>query len=496
MNYLLRAVLIAIALFDAASNGLCADEIPTAIVDWKAAAGNRFMGLGVQWDPYEYPPSEPEWKLTLARLDFMKPAFFRVMWRASAYWLGFDAGGQPQYVWGSGESQAQERLKPLLAILDYAQSRNIDVMLGEWDPPRGLAGPQDPRWARMIADFVKYLTAQKKYTVIRYYNFFNEPNGNWMWPQGKVDYEGWATGMRLLRKEFDARGLQALPIAGPDNSGNWEWVDRCAADLREQIGFWEMHWYVKDRELLDGDVEKLLREKREVLVRNDPQFASKNLYLGEAGIIQGRVNGDQQPRVKDYDYGVLMADLVAQVAGAGWMGASAWDLDDALHVVNGREHPVVPNDLTLKIWGFWNTQGRAMGHPEDEAIRPWFYTWSLMSRLFPKGSRVAAVKESGFPGGLRIMAAAPAQNAASGSHADASGVSVMVVNEATEARTVSVRFPGWSGKKLVRYDYFERDRPVDREGFPVPQKKMLKVDGKKSVLVELPARGVVFLNSR
>ena len=29
-----------------------------------------------------------------------------------------------------------------------------------------------------------------------------------------------------------------------------------------------------------------------------------------------------------------------------------------------------------------------MGHPEDEAIRPWFYTWSLMTRLFPKGARI------------------------------------------------------------------------------------------------------------
>jgi hypothetical protein len=153
-------------------------------------------------------------------------------------------------------------------------------------------------------------------------------------------------------------------------------------------------------------------------------------------------------------------------------------------VVNGRKHRAIPDDLTLKIWGFWNTQGRAMGHPEDEAIRPWFYTWSLMSRLFPKGSRVVPVKESGFPAGLRTVAAT-----------GASGVSVMVVNDGDEARTVAVQIPGWSGKKLVKYDYFQRDRPVDRDGFPVAQKKMLKVDGEGAVRVELPSRGVVFLSS-
>lgn len=477
----LRALIAYITLAGAT---LAADGAPTVTVDLKATLVDPFMGLGVQWDPYDYPPSEPAWKLTLSRLDFMKPAFFRVMWVADKYCLGFDEGAQPQYVWDLGEAKVQEQLGPLFAILDYAQSRGIDVMLGEWNPPRNIAGPQDPRWARIIADFVKYLTAQKKYTVIRYYNFFNEPNGNWMWPAGKVDYAGWAAGMRLLRREFDARGLQGLPIAGPDNSGNWEWLDRCAQELREQIGFWEMHWYVKDQELLDGDIEKLLRTKREMLLATDPQAAAKGLYMGEAGIIEGRVNGDQQPRVKGYDYGVLMADFVAQVARAGWMGASAWDLDDAMHVVNGRLHPAIPADLTLKIWGFWNTQGTAMGHPEDEAIRPWFYTWSLMSRLFPKGSRVAAVKESGFPAGLRTLAAG-----------DANDVSVMVVNDAGEPRTVTVRIPGWSGKKLVRYDYFEPDRPVNREGFPVAQKKKSKLDGTGALRLEFPSRGVVFLSS-
>lgn len=28
-----------------------------------------------------------------------------------------------------------------------------------------------------------------------------------------------------------------------------------------------------------------------------------------------------------------------------------------------------------------------MGIPEDENMRPWFYTWSLLSRLFPDGSK-------------------------------------------------------------------------------------------------------------
>ena len=37
-----------------------------------------------------------------------------------------------------GRQVIQERLGPLFAILDYAQARKVDVMLGEWDPPRSL----------------------------------------------------------------------------------------------------------------------------------------------------------------------------------------------------------------------------------------------------------------------------------------------------------------------------------------------------------------------
>ena len=197
-------------------------------IDLQSTLVDRFMGLGVQIDPYEYPPSQAEWKLTTERLDHLHESFFRVMWRANAYCLGFDEAGNPKYVWAEGEAEAQKRLAPILAILDYAQARKIDVMLGEWDAPKGLgiAGPHDGRWARMITDFVRYLTTHRRYTVIRFYNFMNEPNGNWMWPQGKVDYAAWAAGMRNLRSAFDANGLAWLAIAGPDNSGDWDWIDR------------------------------------------------------------------------------------------------------------------------------------------------------------------------------------------------------------------------------------------------------------------------------
>ena len=179
-----------------------------------------FLGLGIQWDPYSYPPQSEAWKLTLKRLDYARPAFFRVMLGARDYCLGFDSTNRdlPRYVWSQGEPAIRKRLGSLLDILDYAQSRNVEVLLGEWAWPGRLGNgtngiirrPDDPRWARLIADFVNWLRVQRGYSVIRMYNMMNEPNGGWMWPGGKVDYEAWALGVRHLRKEFDALGLHLL----------------------------------------------------------------------------------------------------------------------------------------------------------------------------------------------------------------------------------------------------------------------------------------------
>ena len=364
-------------------------------------------------------------------------------------------------------------------------------MLGEWSPPgrlgtgtNNVAGrPDDPRWARLITDCVNWLRNERHYSVIRMYNMMNEPNGNWMWPGGKVDYAAWASGLPNLRKELDAHGLEQLPIVGPDNSWNWEWIDRVSHEMPQCIGEWEMHWYATDKEILSGEMERLLGEKRRVVLANDPQAHSKRLFLAESGLLDGKTKNDQQPRVRTFPYGVLMADYVAQVARAGWMGACAWDLDDAMHAALG--HPTVPDDQTLKVWGFWNSQGTAMGHPEDENLRPWFYTWSLMSRLFPRGTRIVGVRQPELPG-LRVVA---------GTGPEGRSVRVMLVNNADEARALTLSAPGAGRKTLVKYHYFDTDRPTNANGFPVPKETIPDADWERGLTVTMPARGVVFLST-
>jgi hypothetical protein len=464
----------------------------TITVDVSQTRIASLVGWGVQWDPYEYEPSPAGWRLTQQRLDFMKPALVRVMLDTPAYCLGFSPEGKPDYIWEHGEEAARTRLGSLLWILDYAQAHRIVVLLGEWGPQRQLGegpqghlnGPGDPRWSAAIADFVHWLRVTRGYTVLQMYNMMNEPNGDWTWPRGEVDYEAWATGLRNLRRAFDAHGLKDLRIVGPDNSGDWDWADRVSKAMPEAIGAWEMHWYATDQEVLDGQIEQQLTRTRATVLANDPAAHDKPFFMAEVGMVDGRTNGDQQPRVKEFAYGVYMADFAAQIARAGWEGAIAWDLDDAMHCVS--EYVVPPTDLTLKVWGFWNTQGTTMGHPEDERIRPWFTPWSLLTRLFPRGSRLVATSQPDEPG-LRVLASAEKTGA---------GLSIMVVNNSDQPRALLVRVPEAGKRRLYQYRYFDTDRPTDANGFPVPTGPATTLDLREGASLSMPGRGVVFLSTK
>ena len=157
-----------------------------------------------------------------------------------------------------------------------------------------------------------------------------------------------------------------------------------------------------------------------------------------------------------------------------------------MHPVADRTVP--PGDKTLKVWGFWNTQAVAMGRPEDLKVRPWFYTWSLMANLFPPEARVVPVDSPAGVEGLRAVACVrPGHGGRQWT--------LMLVNEAEEKRTISLRVPGAGRPDLRVYHYFQGERPVDADGFPVPQALLPHADLEHGLEVTLPSRGVVFLTS-
>ncbi len=111
----------------------------TVVVDLRATVVDSFMGLGIQLDPYDvYRPDAKKWAEITARIDDCRPGLFRMCHRVSAYCLGLDASDKPIYVWDApAQEDAKQRdaLEQIYAILDYAQSRGVNVVLGEWGAP-------------------------------------------------------------------------------------------------------------------------------------------------------------------------------------------------------------------------------------------------------------------------------------------------------------------------------------------------------------------------
>lgn len=365
-----------------------------------------FMGIGVELEPYAYPPTPEEWVRIVARLDELHPSFFRVMISARLYCRRLVADGCGDYIWRDTGEKKPEEYEQLLRILNYAQAHNIVVDFGEFHWPSlphdasvaPIEGPDDPRWAEIIAPFFSYLVNEKHYSVLRFYNYQNEPNGAWSWHGERVNYDAWLKGITHARQVFDHAGLQSISIVGPDNTADaWNWLDRAAHDAAPTFGAWEMHFYPKDEEIMGGEVFRLLQEKRQALLEEDPGADSKPFFLGECGLLTGKVSGDLQPRVRTGLYGVLMTDLAVQVAQAGWMGASAWDLDDAMHKMKG-------SNGGFKVWGFWNIKGASMGAPDEERVRPWFMPWALLGHLLPRGAQVLEVTNPASTSGVRAIA--------------------------------------------------------------------------------------------
>ncbi len=480
-------------------------------------AGPPLMGLGAELDPYDtIGPSQMDWPLLTQRLAYLRPGFLRVVEPASTYFGGYDAAGNPTYRW------TNPHVQELLSILSIAKSLGVAVVLGDWGNP--LIGGD----ARIPLEFIGQLRNTYGYTNIRYYNVTNEPNDS-----TSCDFTCWAGTMKALSAELTTLGYQSwLSLVGPDNANSWDdtgaaqaldrtvgldqdnpaggdaWVTQTLNSIPSLIGAYDSHRYATIWGVENGVYGDQVRARREEISNLDSP--AKPYFAGEVGLTARQSTPftarssrnrrallslldpssrsllstfvDSQPHIAEWDYGVWMGDMMIQAIGAGLAGASAWDLDDAMHVGGqyGAEN--------LKRWGFWNSLGGQDGYPaSDLSPRPWFYTWSVLSRAFPAGSQPLVVPGTGVPG-LRVAAA----RIPDGSGYD---LSLAVVNDSDTPRSLKLAVPSVPGVlPLAQYDYFSGRQSVDASGFAVPDQTVRATLG-TGLTVTLASRGLVVLTS-
>ena len=411
---------------------------PGVTLQTEDPAGPPLMGLGVEWDPYDsFVPTPAQWSLTFQRLDYMRPGFMRIVEPASDYFQGYDAAHNPIYRWTA------PHVTELLTMLEYAKSRGIPVVLGDWSNPM-IGGD-----ARIPAQFLAQLRTTHGFTTIRYYDPINEPN----YAASCYSFRCWTGVMRALAREFKQLGISSwLQLVGPGTGNSWDdtaaarsldrtsgldtdnpiggdsWITLSLQSVPGLVGAYDSHRYATIWGIEHGVYGDQVRARREQISNLDSP--GKPYFDGEVGLTARQISPfpardqglardraawqllaamvdpsatmsvspfvDSQPHIREFAYGVWMGDMMIQALDAGLAGASAWDLDDAMHV-GGRY-----GSQNLKQWGFWNSFGGHHGYPaSDLQLRPWYYSWSVLSRSFPAGSRALTTPSTAYGAAAR-----------------------------------------------------------------------------------------------
>lgn len=443
---------------------------------------NAIIGNGVQWSAYPHADSEnaewgpmmtsEKWNMVFDRLDYIKPAFIRVMDQAGwRYYKGVDSNNQPIIDFSTQE------VKSLYKLLDYCESRDITVVFGEWGAP-GMWGEEgeidradDERWINMIVSYLKHLILEKNYTCLKYYNLVNEPNGYWASTNG--DWEQWKRGAEMLDKALHDEGLiDKIQISGPDVVANYDnpessvkgvdWVSKSVEELSSIITCYDVHAYPSGEEVRSGYYSEYYApivqttEKTgfpiilgELGLKYKGELYEKNRQLAKEDGFAGP--DDSNMFVYDYFYGLDMADALIQSMNVGFDGVIAWDLDDAMHTVGDKGEV-----NQLKRWGMWNSLGTELcNRPSDEDLRPWFYTWSLMCRYIPAGSDVIEI-EGLNTDRLRAVATMKGDE-----------VSISIINNSDVDHQILLDMSLFQNHQFNVYTYEEGNCKTDSNGFPV-----------------------------
>ncbi len=433
-----------------------------------------YIGNGAQWDPYpnaywnwNSPISESDWDKMYLRLNYMRPRLMRVI-TTSGWAYGRNGGYDPSL-----------GLEPLAKILDYCEQNQVSVIFGEWGGGLVNASQNTINEEKLAnaARYLSYLVNERGYSCIKYYNLINEPNGDWSAVKG--NYDLWKRALSYFLGQMQAHNVaDKVSIMAPDiaifSTDLTNWIDLTALDFGEKVPVFDIHTYPGQTLVREKGYTAMIKAYRdrvpqgsrmvvsEMGFKYDP-VADKTLYernetLRKADVYASNTDGNMM--VKEFFYGIDMADATMQMVNAGFAGMVAWMLDDAMHNTDGV------NDKELKVWGFWNILGEELfGGAQEEELRPWFYSFSLLSRYMQTGARVL---KTSIPGKKGLNALAVCKDGR---------YMVAIVNSGYSDYTVNLKFS--SRETLVgvkRFIYSESVRPADSNGFPVPTEQNLSLD--------------------
>lgn len=457
-----------------------------------------FVGNGAQWGGYDMVPtwlgtetlSDADWNTLFERIDFMRPPFLRIM--VSPGWA-YD---------NNGTYDVSTKTTSLFKMLDYAQSRDIEISYGEWGHSYvDQIDNVDMDWVENSVKFLDYLVNTKGYTCIKTVNIINEPNGYWSTTQG--NYTAWKNVQLAYVDEMTNYTFNNINLMGPDvaifNSvTEIDWMTNARDEVGEHIGLYDIHVYPKQLIVREGEYTDMLQAYRDVIPDNT------RIVLGEIGFKYDEVDADLQaeneaaiaadPYAGDDSnmmiyksfYGVDMADALIQSMRAGFSGALVWDMDDAMY--NSPDNGDYATDK-LKRWGFWNILGEEhCGDASDEEIRPFFYPVSLLCRYFPAGSDIYNVELPDKKGVRAIMGEKDGK------------YTIALVNSHLTDYTLELTSDFIGQQTMSKYSYIAEDDEnfigaVDSNGFAIPEEENVSYNFNDGVEINLQSESFMLFTN-
>jgi predicted outer membrane repeat protein len=429
--------------------------------------------------------NENDWNTMFTRLRFMRPGLVRIMgtrgWNYSI----------------NGAYNPDKSQDILFKILDFCQAENISVIWGEWGHTGGST--IDQTWLNQSINFLDYLINTKKYSCVKYFTMLNEPNGTWS--SNDSSYSLWKTLIESTYNLMYSKGLlDKVTIMAPDVTVTRNeftgvpsaFITNSIKDLDSKIGSYCYHLYPTFEIMESNQMKSTFKAIKNVTP------AEKDAHITEIGFVctanSTRYNRNETLKNADpyaasnanmlvYDaiYGTDMAAAMIQLLNIGYKSVLVWRLDDAMYMTK------TTNGATFTRHGFWNSQGKEICNNEnDEKMRPWFYTSSLMSRYFPAGSTILRIKFTA-QSGLNAIAAVK-----DGKY------TIVVVNSNSETLTTDLHLNNvnmlenmkkFSYKALSQANF---EGTVDENGFAVPV-ETLNVDFSNNSAFNVSIEGNSFI---
>jgi hypothetical protein len=427
------------------------------IISYPSQPVSEFKGFGTEWDSRAYDlngVTEEDFKLIGDRIKWMKMPIVRIMMQTK--WCYSKSLG---YDWDSRDMQL------LYRHLNFCQQMGIEVILSDWGievdwlAVEGIEKMDNPLYAEVIGTYLDYLINKKGFSCIKYFGLVNEPNyevGN---------FERWRIGAENLFQIFKDKELdKKIKFIGPGQSNDNEWFYNTVDEARYMFEVYDVHMYAWKDRTAKGSVQTDLTQLWNYAKSIDPKASRKLYFVTEAGMRDGQ-SAAISTQTDNFYYGVFMVDFAIQAVHSGANAVLAWMLDD-------NSHP----DFT---WGLWRDKKNGM------RLRPWFYSWSLLTKLFPAGSDIYRIRSRSI--NIRALGSKTTENGKT-------SWSFSIVNVNSTPTKIFLKVDGEGRFDFKQYLYKENEMKVESNGFPAPV-KYFSADLNEGFEMEILPQTVYFFTS-